>query len=127
MKKNLLIGTITLISSLVAMPAAFAYQEFSGNQKIQLSHWDNDSHSHRPSKIHYLKAKLERVQAERQRAEWAYYQARRVGDWSTARFEKRRLYRLDQEIRQTRYELSRAYQQTRPYHHDDWRGEYSYR
>jgi hypothetical protein len=127
MKKNLLIGTAALISSLIAIPAAFADQGFPSNQTIQLSHWDNYSHSHSSGKIHYLKAKLERAQAERQRAEWAYHQARRIGDWGTARFEKNRLYRLDQEIRQTRYELSRAYEQKRPYRYDDWRREYSYR
>ncbi|MBK8181504.1 MAG: hypothetical protein IPK63_00775 [Candidatus Competibacteraceae bacterium] len=128
MKKNLLVGTIALLGSLLAAPAAMAYQHIETTGPARISHWEHHSHRHSSNKIHYLRAKLDNQQAERRRVDWAYNQARRMGDWPTARFEKNRLSRLDREIRNTKRELSRAYEQSRwrNRYNDGWRGEYSY-
>lgn len=126
MKKALIFGTTTLLCSLLAAPAAFAdrYDDRDGRQ----SEWRHHERHHDFKKIKYLREQLERSKAERRKAEWAYNQARRVGDWPTVRFQQARLDRLDRKIRHDQKELNRAYERARwDRRHDDWRDEYSYK
>jgi len=127
MKKALIFGATTLLCSLLAAPAAFAHRYDGGN--FYQSGGRHHGYHHDHKKIKYLRAQLERNKAERRKAEWAYSQARRVGDWPSVRFQQARLDRLDREIRQDEYELRRAYERTRRDYRDHrnaWRDEYSY-
>lgn len=125
MNKTLMFCASTLLCSLLAAPVVFAHRYDDGN--FYQSGGRHHGHHHDYKKIKYLRAQLERNQAERRRVEWAYNQARRVRDWPTVRYEQARLDRLDREIRHDQYELHRAYEQARWDRHDDaWRGEYGY-
>lgn len=128
MKKMLMICATTLFCSLLAAPAVFAHDYDDGNfYQSGGRQYGHRHHDHK--KIKYLRAQLERSKAERRKAEWAYSQARRVGDWPTMRFQQARLDRLDREIRKDEYELRRAYERLRwdhRYRRDAWRDEYSY-
>ncbi|MBL8250675.1 MAG: hypothetical protein JNK31_03285 [Candidatus Competibacter sp.] len=128
MKKSLL-GAAILLSGLLSAPAVMAYGGADDYREVRYGDWSRAHSRHHFERIRYLRAKLERGRDERRRAEWAYNEARRRGDWPTVRFQQARLNRLDREIDRDRYELHRAYEQARRnrYRHEVWSDEYSYR
>ncbi|MDS4021458.1 MAG: hypothetical protein RKR03_13245 [Candidatus Competibacter sp.] len=123
--RTALIGTLILLSSWLAVPAAHSHGDWDNR--------DNDpgyqEYRHDLHEIQRTRVKLQRDREERQQALRVYNEARRVGDWATMRYEQDRLDRLDRRIERREYELRRAMEQARQERyerHDEWRASYGY-